>query len=310
MLREAHLVSDAVRGPYKFHTASAHCMPCRHSHAGPGPALTTSRASLRGDRGDSPLHHRPAHPCTIAPFTPAPAAFLRRFFPVQHGHCGQKFSLRERARRSRFAQVSLAALGFWQSARHEKCDTTHRVRLRARACVVRAALVVVAAVVRATVQHGHAVQLPVAMQQRWLPALAAAAPECIAFVARASSSRHALVLALLTCAHMYRVLLCCSPGGGSGGGACDGPTWPHGPAASGQRRCQQQLPGVHCLCRPRPIVAPCASHSPCSRALACVVCAAAVQYGHSTATARPHSTASAAAAPYGQPQYGQPQYGQ
>ena len=119
-----------------------------------------------------------------------------------------------------------------------------------------------------------------------------------------------IVLALLTCAHMYRVLLCCSPGGGSGGGACDGPTWPHGPAASGQRRCQQQLPGVHCLCRPRPVVAPCASHSPCSRALACVVCAAAVQYGHSTATARPHSTASAAAAPYGQPQYGQPQYGQ
>ena len=35
-----------------------------------------SGSSLRGDRGDSPLHHRPAHPCTIAPFTPAPARAL------------------------------------------------------------------------------------------------------------------------------------------------------------------------------------------------------------------------------------------
>jgi hypothetical protein len=41
-------------------------------------ATLASRASLRGDRGDSPLHHRPAHPCTIAQFTPAPARCQRR----------------------------------------------------------------------------------------------------------------------------------------------------------------------------------------------------------------------------------------
>ncbi len=40
-------------------------------------ALGASGSRLRGDRGDSPLHHRPAHPCIIAVFTPASARCQR-----------------------------------------------------------------------------------------------------------------------------------------------------------------------------------------------------------------------------------------
>jgi hypothetical protein len=49
-----------------MHKLGCHLPVCLwHGHS--------SRASLRGDRGDSPLHHRPAHPCIIAVFTPASA---------------------------------------------------------------------------------------------------------------------------------------------------------------------------------------------------------------------------------------------
>ena len=54
-----------------------------------GPPMS-SRASLRGDRGDSPLHHRPAHPCIIAVFTPASARCQRARVAMQ---CSARIAL-------------------------------------------------------------------------------------------------------------------------------------------------------------------------------------------------------------------------
>ena len=87
MLREAHLVSDAVRGPYKFHTASAHCMPCRHSHAGPGPALTTSQPRPHAARTGHTTCTRsdrlsPSLRCTAKPVCWTPTVWLPRVNPA------------------------------------------------------------------------------------------------------------------------------------------------------------------------------------------------------------------------------------
>jgi hypothetical protein len=75
VLPGGHLAADPRHRP---HGAQRHDSLVRlelRRHRGP---RRRSRASLRGDRGDSPLHHRPAHPCTIAQFTPAPARCQRR----------------------------------------------------------------------------------------------------------------------------------------------------------------------------------------------------------------------------------------
>ena len=66
------LASDGARDDYFGWSVALIGAPVDYYSRGSG-AGAVSGSRLRGDRGDSPLHHRPAHPCIIAVFTPASA---------------------------------------------------------------------------------------------------------------------------------------------------------------------------------------------------------------------------------------------